>query len=74
MERGSLQDIQGRVIVMMFQFKDGISVDLQQSEKVKVSKEDFEQALLDVKPVGVLCGHMIFIIMSFLPSGIWCEQ
>lgn len=37
----------------MLQFKEGINIDLQQSEKVKVMKDDFEQALLDVKPVGV---------------------
>ena len=43
----------------MLQFKDGIKVDFQQSENVKVVKEDFEQALLDIKPVGMmLCDIM----------------
>ena len=35
-------------------------------------KEDFEQALLDVKPVSM--GSCDLIIMSLSPSGIWCEQ
>ena len=58
--------------VIMLQFKDGISIDLQQSEKIKVVKEDFEQALLDVKPVSV--GSCDLIMMSLSPPGIWCEQ
>ena len=35
-------------------------------------KEDFEQALLDVKPVSM--GSCDLIMMSLSPSGIWCEQ
>ena len=35
-------------------------------------KEDFEQALLDVKSVSM--GSCDLIMMSLSPSGIWCEQ
>ena len=60
------------VIAAMLQFKDGISIDLKESENIKVVKEDFEQALLDVKPVSM--GSCDLIMMSLSPSGIWCEQ
>ena len=56
----------------MLQFKDGISIDLKESENIKVVKEDFEQALLDVKPVSMRSCDLI--MMSLSPSGIWCEQ
>ena len=59
------------IVVILLQFKDGISIDYQQSEKIKVGKDDFEQALLDVKPVSM--GSCDLIVMSLLPSGIWCE-
>ena len=35
------------------QFKDGVNVDLPSTDKIKVSRDDFQQALLDVKPVSV---------------------
>ena len=68
---GDITEYSGIIVVIMLQFKDGISIDYQQSEKIKVGKGDFEQALLDVKPVSM--GSCDLIMMSLLPSGIWCE-
>ena len=65
--------LQKMVIVILLQFKDGgISIDFKESENIKVLKSDFEQALLDVKPVSM--GSCDLIVMSLSPSGIWCEQ
>ena len=43
----------------MLQFKDDNTTDLKQSEDIKAMKEDFNQALCDVKPVSVLSSHVI---------------
>ena len=40
-------------IVVMLQLKDGISIDYQQSEKMKVGQDNFDPVLLDVKPVSI---------------------
>ena len=41
------------LVFILFQIKDGISMDVKQIENMKVTKDDFEQALLDVEPVGI---------------------
>ena len=47
----------------MLQLKGStISVDQEQRENIKVGKEDFEQALLDVKPVSMGSCDLIMII------------
>ena len=38
--------------LFLLQFKDGVNVDLPSTDKIKVSRDDFQQALLDVKPVS----------------------
>ena len=51
-------------------------MDLKQSENVKVMKEDFDQALCDVKPVSVLRSHVIWLWCHYYPQafGVSSEQ
>lgn len=44
--------------ITMLQITDGITID-QKNTDFKVVKDDFEQALQDMKPVGILWDHVI---------------
>ena len=42
------------IVVILLQFKDGISIDYQQDKKIEVKQDaNFELALLHVKPVSM---------------------
>lgn len=44
--------------LFLLQFKDGVNVDLPSTDKIKVSRDDFQQALLDVKPVSACTSNV----------------
>ena len=51
----------------MLQLKDGICIDYQQSEKMKVGQDNFDQAFLDVKPVNITVNtvNMYYLIQNY---------
>ena len=61
---------------MFIMLKDGITIDLKQSENIKVTKQDFDQALWDVKPVSMPSSHVIWLWCHYHPQafGVSSEQ
>ncbi|XP_065888759.1 vesicle-fusing ATPase-like [Dysidea avara] len=57
----------------LIKFKDGVNVDLPSTDKIKVSRDDFQQALLDVKPAFGVSNEQLD---KYIRNGIvdWSDQ